>query len=67
MTDALSALAALPLPMSTPHALLAGGVAWDHRDPFDRLLAAQVICDDLTLVTADRVFDDVPGLSVLRW
>jgi PIN domain nuclease of toxin-antitoxin system len=24
-----------------------------HRDPFDRLLAAQAICEEATLVTAD--------------
>ena len=27
-----------------------------HRDPFDRLLAAQALSDDLTLVSADPVF-----------
>lgn len=27
-----------------------------HRDPFDRLLVAQALEDDLTVVSADRVF-----------
>ncbi len=27
-----------------------------HRDPFDRLLVAQAITDDLTVLTADPVF-----------
>lgn len=30
---------------------------WYHRDPFDRLLAATALCDDLTLVSRDDVFD----------
>jgi len=28
-----------------------------HRDPFDRLLASQVIEDELVLVSADRIFE----------
>ena len=31
-----------------------------HRDPFDRLLIAQAIAEDCTLVTADAVFADYP-------
>jgi PIN domain nuclease of toxin-antitoxin system len=27
---------------------------YHHRDPFDRMLAAQAISDGLTIVTADR-------------
>lgn len=29
-----------------------------HNDPFDRLLAAQAICERATIVSADTVFDD---------
>ena len=28
-----------------------------HNDPFDRLLAAQAICERATIVSADSVFD----------
>ena len=28
-----------------------------HNDPFDRLLAAQAICERATIVSADTVFD----------
>ncbi|MGH9762446.1 MAG: PIN domain-containing protein [Blastocatellia bacterium] len=28
-----------------------------HRDPFDRLLAAQALTGDLPLVSADMIFD----------
>jgi PIN domain nuclease of toxin-antitoxin system len=36
-----------------------------HRDPFDRLLAAQAIAESLTLVTRDRVFRRY-GVKTLR-
>ena len=64
---ALTRLPALPLPVTTEPALLAGALDWTHRDPFDRLLAAQALTQELTLVTADPAFSDVPGLAVMRW
>ncbi len=42
-----------PLPVNQQHALRAGSYAQPHRDPFDRMLAAQSEIEDLTLVTAD--------------
>lgn len=38
------------------HALVAGGYPADHRDPFDRMLAAQSALEALPLVTRDSVF-----------
>lgn len=35
----------------------AGAMAWPHRDPFDRLLAATALERDAPLVSADAVFD----------
>jgi PIN domain nuclease of toxin-antitoxin system len=60
-------LRAAELGISTDHALLAGRLDWSHRDPFDRLLAAQTIVESVTLVTADRAFVGTPGVSLLRW
>ena len=40
----------------------AGELAAPHRDPFDRLLAAQALVGELHFVTSDRVFDDL-GVS----
>lgn len=37
----------------------AGTMAWPHRDPFDRLLAATAMHYRLPLVSADTVFDGV--------
>ena len=47
-------LLAAELPVSAPHAQAAGQLDWDHRDPFDRILAAQAMVEGLTLVTADE-------------
>ncbi|HHW82349.1 MAG TPA: type II toxin-antitoxin system VapC family toxin [Actinomycetales bacterium] len=59
-------LLAQPLAISLPHARLAGSLMWEHRDPFDRMLAAQAILEGLTLVTGDRAFTGLPGLTLLR-
>lgn len=37
----------------------AGVMPWDHRDPFDRLLAATALHGSLPLVSADSVFDGI--------
>ena len=41
------------LPVNWQHALKAGGFASEHRDPFDRMLAAQSIIEGAQLVTDD--------------
>lgn len=42
------------------HALRAGTYALAHRDPFDRMLAAQAELEGVPLVTRDAVFADFP-------
>lgn len=44
------------LDITPSHALLAGQMPGNHKDPFDRLLAAQSKLESLTLVTADQAF-----------
>lgn len=53
-------LGATELAITTAHALLAGGFQTDHRDPFDRMLAAQATIEGLTLVTKDSAFVQFP-------
>jgi PIN domain nuclease of toxin-antitoxin system len=48
------------LPISCAHAWHAGSLDWAHRDPFDRMLAAQANLEQLTLVTRDSVFAGLP-------
>ena len=44
------------LPVTPEHAKLAGFMPGAHRDPFDRMLAAQSQIERMPLVTADPVF-----------
>ncbi|MEF2072351.1 type II toxin-antitoxin system VapC family toxin [Consotaella aegiceratis] len=47
------------LPITVRHSLRAGLLAGDHRDPFDRLLAAQASLEGLDLVSVDHVFGNL--------
>lgn len=42
------------LTISSKHALLAGQFPQEHRDPFDRMLAAQALIEGAQLVSNDR-------------
>jgi PIN domain nuclease of toxin-antitoxin system len=44
------------LPVRLTHTEAVKDLPWHHRDPFDRLLAAQALSERLTLVTRDRIF-----------
>ncbi len=46
-----------PLPISLRHGQEAGRMPGAHRDPFDRVLAAQARLENLDLVTCDPAFD----------
>ena len=61
-SDTLTRLCCISLPMREDHALLAGRLDWSHKDPFDRMLAAQAILEGAVLVSADAVFATLPGL-----
>ena len=58
-------LGALELPLSSQHAFYASRIEWTHRDPFDRILAAQAMLENLTLITNDVRFSELPWLSLL--
>jgi len=42
-----------PLPLTAAHTRLVAELPWHHRDPFDRMLIAQAMACDLTLLTSD--------------
>ena len=42
-----------PMPVSPEHAQLAGSWAIDHKDPFDRMLAAQAKLEKMPLISVD--------------
>jgi PIN domain nuclease of toxin-antitoxin system len=52
------------LPMTTGHSLLAGSLEGHHRDPFDRMLAAQAKQESLTVISGDTAFA-VYGVGVI--
>jgi PIN domain nuclease of toxin-antitoxin system len=56
----LAALEIEVISISLDHARLGGSLAHSHKDPFDRILAAQALLENLTLVSVDTVFDDFP-------
>ena len=47
------------------HALLAGRLEWNHRDPFDRMLAAQAMIESMMIITGDPAFAGCPGVPTL--
>jgi PIN domain nuclease of toxin-antitoxin system len=54
--DAIQLLGFLALPITLRHGYDAGQLAGVHRDPFDRMLAAQARAEDLALVSCDPAF-----------
>lgn len=55
----------LELPITARHAEASAALPVFHRDPFDRVLVAQAIAEQLTLVTADRQLARYP-VAVLQ-
>ncbi|MCX7366387.1 MAG: type II toxin-antitoxin system VapC family toxin [Alphaproteobacteria bacterium] len=47
----------VPLPVSVAHGQAAGALPGFHRDPFDRMLIAQAMLEDMTLVSNEQTFD----------
>jgi len=45
------------LPLTLEHAERQMSLPYHHRDPFDRLLVAQCLVEDISLISADTVFD----------
>lgn len=63
----LERIGAVELAMTSRHAVLAGTLSWDHRDPFDRILVAQATAEQHVLVTVDRAITALPGVQLLTW
>ena len=65
LASALKSTCLTMLPISAEHAERAGLLAIAHKDPFDRLLAAQALEENLALASVDPVFRGVAGLVVV--
>ena len=59
-------LGAEPPPITDRHALRAGRLGWDHRDPLDRMLAAQALLEPATPPTRDHAFPALGGPDTPR-
>jgi PIN domain nuclease of toxin-antitoxin system len=46
-----------PLPISTRHGQAAGSLPGPHKDPFDRMLIAQAMLNNMLLVSNELPFD----------
>lgn len=58
--DAIAEAGFTSLPFAVHHAEALRVLPLHHRDPFDRMLVAQAIADDLTLVTSDAALSAYP-------
>jgi PIN domain nuclease of toxin-antitoxin system len=45
------------LPITVDHAIRAGLLPGFHKDPFDRMLVAQSLAENIPIITNDRQFD----------
>lgn len=63
--DLLAQLTATSLDVRLHHALRVRRLPLHHRDPFDRLLIAQALEEDLTMVSGDRQFSAYSGLRLV--
>lgn len=50
-------LGAVFLAVEQRHMVTLAALPWQHRDPFDRILAAQAIAEGLVIVSPDAAFD----------
>jgi PIN domain nuclease of toxin-antitoxin system len=57
LAEAIESQGFLTLPVTIAHGPAAGALPGPHRDPFDRMLIAQAMFDDLVLVSHERAFD----------
>lgn len=48
------------LPITSEHAYAVGDLPHHHRDPFDRILIAQALLENLIIVTHDAIFRKYP-------
>jgi PIN domain nuclease of toxin-antitoxin system len=50
----VSAQGFIELPVTIRHGQLAGALPRIHKDPFDRMLVAQAVVEDMTIVSSDQ-------------
>jgi len=65
VTDAILRFGLVEFPIVIEHAVQAGSLPPHHRDPFDRMLIAQALTEDVPIATPDPAF--APYGVTLLW
>jgi PIN domain nuclease of toxin-antitoxin system len=65
LSHSLQSMNLAVLGISLRQALAAAALPRHHGDPFDRVMIAQAILEDMTLITRDRIFRRYAGVRVL--
>ena len=63
--EAMEDLGLRILPFSAEHALRLFALPLHHRDPFDRQIIAQVLQEDIPIITSDEKFGRYKGLKLV--
>lgn len=66
LPDLAAGQGVLTAPFSPEVALQAGRMAWSHRDPFDRIIAATALLSGAVLLSADAMFDTLEDGGLQR-
>ncbi len=53
------------MPYTAEHAFHVFNLPLHHRDPFDRQIIAQALCEDIPVVTPDREFGLYEGIKIM--
>ncbi|MGB3587439.1 MAG: hypothetical protein WBA23_12910 [Tunicatimonas sp.] len=56
----------IPLDVPFAHIVALRSLPLLHHDPFDRLLIAQSIADDLQLATHDKIIQAYPDVDIVK-
>lgn len=62
LVKSITASGFIELPITARHAAAISDLPDIHKDPFDRILIAQAICEPLTFFTADRILEGYSDL-----
>jgi PIN domain nuclease of toxin-antitoxin system len=65
LEQALDEMEIRVLPYTREHALKLFELPWRHTDPFDRMILAQALEEEIPVVTADEVFGRYEGVRVI--
>lgn len=65
LEEGLARLNVRVLPVTQAHALRCNDLPALHSDPFDRMLIAQALEENLTLLTSDEIIPTYPGVKTL--